>query len=109
MEPILRNEPVWLPCEARYQAIDRKRNESEYRSRTESRKAPNLVILPVALATTPSSMSKKPPMRINTPPSLMLYGIITAARIVIRKPVIVSEFGLKGIRLAIELRGASKK
>jgi hypothetical protein len=32
-----------------------------------------------------------------------------AARAVIRKPIMVSELGLKGIRLAIELRGASRK
>jgi hypothetical protein len=75
---------------------------SEYRSQTESSTPPKGVILPFALATPPSSISKTPLKRIRSPPSKGFpRAKVAPAATLIAKPSKVSVLGDRGINRAI--------
>lgn len=84
-------------------------NPSAILSRVESRRAPNLVTLPLTLATIPSIRSKAPPARIKIPPRKRLNGITNPDDEVISIPMKVIMFGLIGKALAKGANGLSKK
>lgn len=93
----------------KYQDIPRKINPSAILSRVESKRAPNLVTLPLTLARIPSRRSKRPPKRIKIPPKKRLKGIIKPEMEVRTIPMNVIMLGLIGKAFAKGARGLSRK
>ncbi len=93
----------------KYHDIPRNINPSAILSKVESRSAPNLVALPLTLATIPSIRSKAPPASIKIPPRKRLKGIINPDDDVISIPIKVITFGLTGKAFAKGVNGLSKK
>jgi hypothetical protein len=102
-------KPVSLPTLKKYHDIPRNINPSAILSIVESRSAPNLVALPLTLATTPSIRSKVPPASMKIPPQKRLKGIMNPDNDVIIIPIKVITFGLTGRAFANGVSGLSKK